>query len=168
MVTLGIPIHLSNRSDRHIRVMYKKYKAHLQASQTLAKMTADGTWTAQQPTATELIELFTSKSMWHSHYKPAFSKISDYPEMVQWLEDSDEKGSDLDVWGLEKSNYNLVDLRNFVANGTLGEKKGKEKEKEKEKGKGKKKEKNDLAEGSSKKGKKKVTKNDTSSKKKRA
>jgi hypothetical protein len=147
MTLLGIPLHLSNRSDRNLCVIYETYKAHLQASQTLRRMVSEGTWPGKKPSATDLIELFTSKSMWFSHYKPALSKVSDYPEMVKWLENSDEKGSDLEVWGVEKGSYYLVDLRKFVDNGTLAERKVK----------GKRKEKDDLVEGSAKKAKKKGT-----------
>jgi hypothetical protein len=130
-------------------------------------MVADGTWSRDdKPSNTSLIEVFTSKSMWFSHYKPAFSKISQYPEMVKWLEDSDEKGSSLEVWGVEKANYSLVDLRKFVENGTLADgekdelvdKKGKEREKKGKEKEGKGKEGHDLKDGSGKKSKKKVNK----------
>ena len=75
--------------------------------------------------------------MWFSHCKTAFFKVADYSEMVKWLE------NDLEVWGVEKASYSLVDLRRFVDNGTLVEKKGKG-------------EKEDVSEGSGKQNKKKV------------
>jgi hypothetical protein len=151
MTLLGISAHLSIRNDRNIRLSYEKYKAYLKASQTLSKL--EGSWPGKKPSATDLIEVFVSKSMWFSHYKPAFPKVADYPEMVKWLENSDDKGTDLEVWGVEKGSYSLLDLRRFVDNGTLAEKKGK--------GKGKKK---DVSEGSGKQNKKKVIDKDVGQK----
>jgi hypothetical protein len=114
---LDIPDHLAIRTDRNIHISYSKYKAYLQASQTLAERVSDGSWPGKKPSSTELMEVFVSKSMWFSHYKPAFSKVANYPQMVDWLEGGDEKGSDLEVWGVEKSSYSLLDLRKFVDNG---------------------------------------------------
>jgi hypothetical protein len=149
MTLLGIPVRLTVHNDRNICIAYKKYQAFLQASQTLSKMFSDGSWPGKKPSSMDLIEVFVSKSMWFSHYKPAFSKVADFPEMVLWLEDSDEKGTDLDVWGAEKGTYSLMDLCKFVDNGTLVvvEKKGKGKKKEV------------LEEGSGMKSKKKVINN---------
>jgi hypothetical protein len=150
MTLLGISAHLSARNDRNIRLAYEKYKAYLQASQTLSKM-KDGSWPGKKPSTIDLIEVFVSKSMWFSHYRPAFSKVADYSEMVKWLEDSDDKGTNLEVWGVEKESYSLTDLRKFVDNGTLAEKKGKGKKK-------------DVSEGSGKQTKKKVINKDVGQK----
>ena len=150
MTLLGISAHLSAHNDRNIHFAYEKYKGYLQASQTLSKMDS---WPGKKPCATDLIEVFVSKSMWFSHHKPAFSKVADYSEMVKWLEDSDDKGTDLDVWGVEKGSYSLMDLHKFVNNGgTLAEKKGKGKKK-------------DVSEGSGKQTNKKVINKDVGQKK---
>jgi len=151
---LNIPVHLAGSGDVPLPVAYQKYKAYLVACSTLDDMVANGTWTMGRPTRTDLIELFVSKSYFHSHYQRYFSKVADYPEMVAWLEG--EPGSvDVDVWGVRKANYTFVDLRDWLENGgTLeldvedeelgkrkvpkrGKGKGKEKEKDLEKGKGK-------------------------------
>jgi hypothetical protein len=87
-------------------------------------MVSEGSWPGKKPCATDLIEVFISKSMWFSHYKPAFSKVANFPEMVKWLEDSDDKGTDLEVWGVEKGTYSVMDLCNWMKNQTLGAKKG--------------------------------------------
>ena len=122
MALLGIPKHLSNRADRNLHFAYQKYKAYIQACQTLTKRISEGTWPGKRPSTTELIEIFLSKSMWFSHYKPVFSKVSNYPLMVEWLENEEAKVSDSEVWGVEKANYTLTDLRKFVDNGgTLAE-----------------------------------------------
>ena len=73
----------------------------------------------------DLIELFVSKSYWHSHLKPNFSKVSNYPLMVEWLEnDSENSVSNFEVWGVEKANYNFKDLHTWLAQGK-GKKKAK-------------------------------------------
>ena len=40
--------------------------------------------------------------------------------MVSWLEDSDEKLSDLELWGTVKSTYAFSDLLEWLANGGVG------------------------------------------------
>jgi len=90
MNILGIPSHLSNHADRNLHFAYQKYKAYIQACQTLSKRISDGTWPGKKLSGTDLIEIFLSKSMWFSHYKPAFSKVSNYPLMVEWLENEEE------------------------------------------------------------------------------
>jgi hypothetical protein len=149
MTLLGISAHLSICKDRNNCHAYEKYKACLKASHTLSNM--EGSWPGKKPTAVDLIEVFVSKSMWFSHYKPAFSKVAGYPEMVKWLENSDDKGTDLEVWGVEKGSYSLMDLQKFVDDGTLAEKKGKGKKK-------------DVSEGSGKQNKKKVINKDVGQK----
>ena len=127
MALLGIPKHLSNRTNRNLHFAYQKYKAYIQACQTLTKRISEGTWPGKRPSTTELIEIFLLKSMWFFHYKPVFSKVSNYPLMVEWLENEEAKVSDSEIWGVEKVNYMLTDLRKFVDNGgTLAEKAEKE------------------------------------------
>jgi hypothetical protein len=41
--------------------------------------------------------------------------------MVKWLENEEGKPDDLEVWGVEKVTYMLMDLKKFVDNGTLAE-----------------------------------------------
>jgi len=132
MTLLEIPSHLTNCAERNIHFAYEKYKAYLSATQTLSTCISEGTWPGKKPSSTNLIEIFLSKSMWFSHYKPAFSKVSNYPLMIEWLENRDDKPSDLEVWGVEKAYYSLTDLRKFVEHGTLAEKKttGKKKAKD--------------------------------------
>ncbi|KAF8815000.1 hypothetical protein BYT27DRAFT_7027227, partial [Phlegmacium glaucopus] len=66
----------------------------------------------------ELVEIFLSKSYWHSHVTKTFSTIARYPEMVKWLEREDKDiPSDLDVWHIQKSEYGFKELEEWVANG---------------------------------------------------
>jgi hypothetical protein len=151
---LNIPVHLTGSGDVPLPLAYRKYMAYLDVCSTLDDMVAKGLWTIKRPTRTDLIEVFVSKSFFHSHYRKHFSKVADYPEMKAWLE-GDPGSVDVDVWGVKKTNYSFLDLKEWLANGGKLElddeefeklkvlKRGKEKRKEKdlEKGKGKEKEK---------------------------
>src|ERR1700679_888711 len=83
---LGIPIHMADRHDRGLHVAYKKYKAYLEACRVYDGKVADGSWTGGKLTGSDLKQLFVSKSYWHSHYQPNFSKVSNHPDMIKWLE----------------------------------------------------------------------------------
>jgi len=166
---LNIPVHLVGSGDVSLPVAYQKYMAYLVACGTLDAMVANGLWTIRRPTRTDLIEVFVSKSFFHSHYRRHFPKVADYPEMVAWLEG--EPGSvDVDVWGAKKANYSFVDLGEWLENGGKMELDDEDEELERHKvlkrGKGKGKEK-DLEKGKGKeeKGKKRVHKKKESSKK---
>lgn len=76
--------------------------------------------------------------MWFSYYRPAFSKVANYPVMVKWLENEIDPPSALEAWGLEKPTYTFKDLMEFVSNnGVLEDVKEKGKQKAKSEGKGK-------------------------------
>ena len=69
LALLRISTHLCDCSDHGLHISYQKYKAHLEATQAYKRMVADGSWTGNKLHAVELIELFASKSFWHSHVK---------------------------------------------------------------------------------------------------
>ena len=119
-------------ADWSLHVAYEKYKAYLEACQVYERKLADGSWIGRKLTVMDLIQLFVSKSFWHSHYKPLFSKVSSYPDMVKWLEGAEDRLSNDVLWGYDKSSYQFKDLKAYLEQ---KEKKGKGKEKEKEKGK---------------------------------
>jgi hypothetical protein len=77
MTHLDIPFNLANRKDSSLHFAYQKYKAFLQANQTLAELCSSGEWAGKKPSVTDLIKIFQSKSMWHSHHSKAFSRVSD-------------------------------------------------------------------------------------------
>ena len=132
LTLLRILSHLCDHSDHSLHISYQKYKAHLEASQAYNRMVADGSWTGNKLSAVDLIELFVSKSFWHSHVKKYFLKISNFPMMMEWLGNGLDKLSDLDVWGVEKSSYMFKDLDAYFQQ---AESKGKKKAREdKEKG----------------------------------
>ena len=138
---LGLSPELCNRTDGGLRHAYEKYKAYLQACKNYGEMTANKSWVGDRLTGADIIQLFISKSYFHSHYKKYFSKVSNYPDMVDWLEGSPNAPSDEDLWGEEKGNYTFKDLEKFI-----GEHEKKKMMKKKEKG-----DKSDKGEGGSKK-----------------
>ena len=111
------------------------------------QMSKQGKWpsTTKKPNHTELVEIFMSKSYWHSYVVKPFRLVSRYPEMVGWLDDDGR--SDFEVWHVQKMEYGFKELKEWLKNeGTLDkvtkarmEKSGREKGK-KGKGKGKEKE----------------------------
>jgi hypothetical protein len=161
LALLNIPSHtaIGESNDTSLHAWYVKYKAVVEAQHTLGMMSAEGTWPGKKPTNTDLIKLFLSPSMWHSHVKK-MSKVSQYPVMQKWLEGQGDAPSDLELWGFERGSYNFADLFNWFDRQEEGPSKGKDK------GKGKQKEGTDDNEGGSKK-KKKKTEEATGSKKPR-
>jgi hypothetical protein len=134
---LGIPPYLGDRSDHGLHVSYQKYKAYLEASQTYERMLADGSWTGDKLSAVNLIELFLSKSFWHSHVKKYFAQVSNHPLMVEWLENGpQDRPSSLEVWGIEKTSYTFKDLKGYLEQ---ADRKGKKKAKVMDKHSGEKK-----------------------------
>ncbi|KAF8344692.1 hypothetical protein F5887DRAFT_1075111 [Amanita rubescens] len=145
---LNIPMHLTDKEDTSLKSYYQKYKACIQSRHMVNDMASRGQWPAQRkPSLTDLIKLFVSPSMWHSHVKK-MARVSNYPLMQEWLEGGDDAPGDVDVWGFSKINHNFVDLVAYFD--------GYE---EKKTGKGKKKEKVEEDDGGSKKKKKKNVKN---------
>jgi len=121
MTHLNIPLKLADRMDGSLHFAYQGYKAFLEANTTLALLCASGEWVGKKPSVTDMIEIFQSKSMWHSHHAKAFSKVADYPEMVSWLDKEKDAPSNIAVWGFEKSVCHFKDLFAFLA---LKEKEG--------------------------------------------
>src|ERR1700676_1763758 len=107
---LGIPASLTRTGDVTIQLAYQKYKGFLTAFQTYEEMMKAKTWTSTRPTKTDIIELFVSKSFFHSHYKRYFLKVAEHDDMVAWLDDDEDRMNDLDLWGLKKETYTFTDL----------------------------------------------------------
>jgi hypothetical protein len=135
---LKIPVHLTGSADVSLQVAYQKYKAYLVASQALDDMLGNRTWTIKRPTRTDLIEVFVSKSFFHSHYWWYFPKVADYPKMMAWLEGKSES-EDVEVWGVKKVTYTFSDLNVWLENGGKWELDNESEESEKvvKRGKGK-------------------------------
>ena len=70
---LNIPEHLTRDVKAvGIRQYYARYKAFLEAQETLSKMLKAGTWPGRKPTVITIIELFASKSTWFTYVAPGF------------------------------------------------------------------------------------------------
>ena len=86
-------------------------------------LSSEGKWpsSVKRPSPTELIDVFMSRSYWHSHVAKPFSGISRYPLMVAWLErGEDDKPSDFDVWHQIRTSYTFKELKEWLKNdGTL-------------------------------------------------
>jgi hypothetical protein len=142
---LKVSPHLMNQEGKvPLNLAYERYKACNKAMQDYNKMKGAGAWptSCPQPTATDIIEIFISKSMWHQYYVGLFSNISKYPDMVEWLEDGEDSPSSVDVWGFQKTSYSFADLKKWLVGqkSSLGADVEEEMDK-KEKGKGGKKDK---------------------------
>lgn len=78
-------------------------------------MIADGTWKLPKVNQDTLINIFISKSMYHSHYKVAFKNLAtNHPTMLRWVQNGDDKPGDVEVWGIEKRSYSIGDLKDWV------------------------------------------------------
>ena len=77
---LEIPKSLTQRDNVSLSFAWSKYKAHNAAEHLLQKIAAEGRWPSAYPhlTQTQLIEVFTSKTTWHTYYRPVFSKVSSH------------------------------------------------------------------------------------------
>ena len=125
---LGIPMHMADRNDRGLHVAYEKYKAYLEACRVYERKVADGSWAGRKLTSAELIQLFVSKLFWHSHYKPLFSKVSNHPDMIKWLEGDNDRLSDEVLWGFKKGTYQFKDLKLYLEQNERKKGKGKGKD----------------------------------------
>ena len=113
IASLDIPVELTDHSNINLAYAWKKYKACLKATSTCNSL-----WGSRElrqvfgrkPTQADIISIFGGKTQWHLTYGKTFPKLADYPAMVSWLENSDDKLSDLELWGVEKSVYGFSDL----------------------------------------------------------
>jgi len=152
IASLNIPVELTDHRDINLGYAWQKYKACLAATKTCNVLWESGKLRDvfdRKPTQADIISIFKGKSQWHLTYKKAFPKVSGYPTMVAWLEDSEDKLSDIELWGILKPAYTFSDLFEWLEKGGEGltkveteagsdmEETGKEKEKGKGKGKGK-------------------------------
>ena len=114
---LGIPTSLTGTGDVSLQVAYQKYKAFLMAFETYEEMVKAKTWTISRPTKNNIIELFVSRSFFHSHYKRYFSKVAEYSDMVSWLNEDEDRMCNVDLWGIQKEVYTFTDLAAWLQNG---------------------------------------------------
>ncbi|TFK37886.1 hypothetical protein BDQ12DRAFT_666787 [Crucibulum laeve] len=98
---------------------YGCYKAYLNAHRAFDQLTASGKWPSKYklPVEEDIIGLFIGKTTFYDNYCPLFSKLPDYPNMVQWLngETHESDNEDIDVWaGYNKKQCTFVDLQKWL------------------------------------------------------
>jgi hypothetical protein len=115
MSLLNIPAHLAVRSSNtDVRTSYMKYQEYLRARSVMLEMIAAGTWTLPTLTNDKLIEIFVSKSTWHSRYSKLFPQVQAYPRLVAWLEHAPDAVSDAALFGVAKQTYMFQDLEGLL------------------------------------------------------
>jgi hypothetical protein len=78
---------------------------------TLGRKVKDGEWQGKKLAELDVIDLVISKSMWYSHYRTLFPKVSqNYPDMLHWLKETADAPDDIEIWGKEKGTYRFSDL----------------------------------------------------------
>ena len=77
-------------------------------------MIGAGTWTLPAFTNNKLIEVFVSKSTWHSKYSKLFPQVKNYPNLAAWFDHGLGCPSDFDVFGIEKQSYTFKDLEDVL------------------------------------------------------
>ncbi|KAM6490830.1 hypothetical protein JOM56_013699 [Amanita muscaria] len=110
---LNIPEQLTVATkNADVRLSYAKYKACLNAQETLGLKIKDGTWpsSVKKPTITQIIEIFVSKTSWHKYMTKAFHDISHHAGLKAWLEDEAGGPTDIVVWGKNQATYTISDL----------------------------------------------------------
>ena len=104
----------SKQDTTNIYLAYQKYLGYLAAKKRYDTLVSTGSWKLQKLNKDTLVRIFASKSMFYSIYDKAFAKISDYPTMLTWLENGDNKPGDMEAWGKYKAVYTTTNLRDWV------------------------------------------------------
>ena len=128
IASLGIPVELADHKEVNLCYAWQKYKAYSAAVKTCNMLWDSGKLREafdQKPMQVDLISIFKGKSQWHLMYTKAFPKLSGPPTMVSWLEDSDDKLSDIELWGVLKPAHAFSHLLEWLVNGGEGLTKGK-------------------------------------------
>ena len=97
-----------------IRLYYKRYRAVLAATLKYEEIHKAKNWDAPFiPTTMDIIKIVTSRTMWYSNYKH-FEKISRYPQMIEWLNETEKALPDIELWGFECDVYQWAHLEGFI------------------------------------------------------
>ena len=100
-----------------IRIYYQRYKAVLAAILKYESLCKAGNWDGLfTPTHIDFVQLVTSKSMWYKQYK-LFDQVSRYPQMIEWLGESEDTPTDIELWGFECDIYQWAHLEGFLKQG---------------------------------------------------
>jgi len=119
ITALHIPVELADHKDINLGFAWQKYKAcqaAIKACNTLWNAGQLGGVFDRKPTQSDIISIFKGKTQWHLTYMKVFPKVSNYSAMVSWLEDQDDKLSDVEIWGVAKPSYGFSDLMQWLDN----------------------------------------------------
>ena len=97
-----------------IRFYYKRYLAVLATTLKFNELQKAGKWDAPFiPTIIDFAQIVTSKTMWYSNYRN-FEKVSRYPQMKNWLNETEDAVSDVELWGFECETYQWAHFDRFL------------------------------------------------------
>ncbi len=100
-----------------IHIYYKCYEAVLAAILKYESLRKAGNWDGTfTPTQIDFVQLVTSKSMWYKQYK-LFDQVSRYPQIIEWLRESKDTISNVELWGFECDVYQWAHLEAFLKHG---------------------------------------------------
>jgi hypothetical protein len=100
--TLNVPVYLTDRKKRSLRLAYAKYEAYIDAHNKIHQMTSNGSWTAKNPAKDEIVEVFFSKSNFHKYHSKVFPCVAVYPDLLKWLRGDPDAPADIEVWNSDK------------------------------------------------------------------
>jgi hypothetical protein len=124
---LGIPTELPSMGPATLRTAFYKYNIIIKAMKSMTKLGNNKAWIQHledsgvepgwAPVYVDLINMFIAKSQFYSGWQGSFIRVTIYPGMKAWLEDSPDSPSEEDVWnGIVKTedHYNYVDLAKWA------------------------------------------------------
>lgn len=124
-------------SDRGILHAFAKYQEINRAYTCLQNMKS---WPGKKPLRLNIIELCMSKSQFYDDFHPLFTKTKQYPDVMEWLMQTEGSLEGRELFGEDKAFYTRPDMERLL-----------EKKWKKEKGKGKEKTKAESSKKSHKK-----------------
>jgi hypothetical protein len=83
-------------------------------------MIGNNTWVGKPPLKRDLMEVFARKSTFYKEHISLFSQISDYPDLKQWLEGSEDALTGVELFGVPKPMYIFRDVRDYIARTQVG------------------------------------------------
>jgi hypothetical protein len=112
---LGIPDSLRTRPPQiDIRLAWQKWLAYNNAMARKPQLVSEGVWEVALQKATDLQEVFVSKSVWFKDYKALFQHVDLVPGLVAWLNCEEDAPSGAHFFVQEKLKYTFNDLRRLL------------------------------------------------------
>jgi hypothetical protein len=108
-------------SEKGILHAFAKFQEVNKAYNRLQNMKS---WPGKKPLRLAIIELCMSKSQFYDDFNPIFTEALKYPDVIEWLKQTDDCPSGYELFGEEKAFYTKPDLERWIER----KKKGKGKE----------------------------------------